>query len=369
MATYTKAVFICNTYMQLLTALQLKRTFLLSVNADLILSDHSTDAKKICDRLETGKLFARICYVPTKQIEFKRDKIRAARNICELTFSSHGEIRSMLWDDMYYEKIFYYNNYDVIPLAVFIQCTKNGINPKMCCYEEGILSYETMLMMPVNHKRAIVRNLRHLLGKKDPLDDISYYFCYYPKLFPDQTKRIYKIPHLSRNEHGLVKILNNVFEYNPLVNNYSQKYIFFGSSKDIDGQPVGETELVIRLADFVGKENLLVKMHTRDSRKIYEEYGIQVSRNSSVPWEVIQLNHDFSSHVFLTVSSGSVLNASAMLGDNIPTFYLYPLLQHPERAQQNIDIQHIEPTVKKMQSMGLLTNVRIARQMEDILNA
>lgn len=37
----------------------------------------------------------------------------------------------------------------------------------------------------------------------------------------------------------------------------------------------------------------------------------------------MQLNYDFSNHVFLTLSSGSVLNASAILGDSIPTYYLY----------------------------------------------
>lgn len=361
-------LFICNSYLQLITSVQMRLTLFPLQSADFILSDHSVKAKNVCERLRKTDIFERVSYLQTKQMTYQQNDFSDLLNVFELAFSNHGKIHSMLWKDMAYEKIFYFNHDDLIPLAAFEISLENGRKPEMCCFEEGVLSYHEMLSMPDSGRRELIMKLRRLFGKPDPFDGDICYYCFYPEIFPNQGKKICKIPHLTRND-TLLQILNIVFGYRPENDSYLQKYIFFTSSSDIDGQPVGETELVLQIAKQVGKENLLVKMHPRDGRKVYEEKGMNVSRNSSIPWEVIQLNHDFNEHVFLTVSSGSVLNASAMLGENIRTLFLYPLLPNQNLVAANtvMHVGDIPPLLEQLNKVGLLRSVGIAQQMGDVL--
>ncbi|HEG1241807.1 TPA: hypothetical protein SCN02_002979, partial [Enterococcus faecium] len=63
--------------------------------------------------------------------------------------------------------------------------------------------------------------------------------------------------------------------FNPMIDIYKEKkYIFFTSVYDFEGgEPVGEYELVCKIADLVGKDNLIVKTHPRDVRTIYKDNG------------------------------------------------------------------------------------------------
>ncbi|HGT1350754.1 TPA: hypothetical protein ACMUTV_003105, partial [Enterococcus faecium] len=102
--------------------------------------------------------------------------------------------------------------------------------------------------------------------------------------------------------------------FNPMIDIYKEKkYIFFTSVYDFEGgEPVGEYELVCKIADLVGKDNLIVKTHPRDVRTIYKDNGFIEDKNSSIPWEAIQLSGDFNDKIFMTINSGSVISGSTM---------------------------------------------------------
>lgn len=77
---------------------------------------------------------------------------------------------------------------------------------------------------------------------------------------------------------------------------------------------------MLKVANLVGKDNLLIKIHPRDLRTIYSDNGFNVDKNSLIPWEAIQLSSDFSDKVFLTINSGSVLSGSTMSEKPVKTF-------------------------------------------------
>ena len=79
----------------------------------------------------------------------------------------------------------------------------------------------------------------------------------------------------------------------------------------------------MKIADIVGKENLLVKLHPRNKVDRFSKYGITTNKTIGMPWEVIQMNNNFSDKVFLTIASGSVLASKLYFGDNIKTYLLF----------------------------------------------
>lgn len=146
---------------------------------------------------------------------------------------------------------------------------------------------------------------RSIAGKPNIRELTKSFYCFYLQLFEGCDIVCHSIPVLWRQDKGFGEMINTAFAYHPDCDMYPHRFIFFASSSDVDGTPVGETEQVLQIAELGGQENLLVKVNPRDGRDVYEEQGITVSRNSAIPWEVIQLNHDFSIHVFLTVSKAA----------------------------------------------------------------
>ena len=366
MGAEQRILFISNTYMQLITAIQLKLSIFKDAQADLILSDHSVNAHSICERLQSCGIFSRIHNINSKKIIYEQGKLADLKDVVSVTFHLGDKFKSLLWQDTAYHAIFYYNLEPLLACA-YDESVKNGVKPQCICYEEGILSYESIVYgYNAGPRMKAIHYLRGLLHKENVSDLTKDFYIYYPELFPSDRGACHKIPRLSREDHIFIKTVNAIFDYHPEEERYPQKYLFFASSADIDGNPVGETELVMQISDMVGKENFLVKMHPRDGRHVYEEQGITVSRNSAVPWEVIQLNHHFEDHVFLSVSSGSVLNASAMLGDRIPTYYLYPLIEGKNAAVVKLCKESLEKTVYALKQTGVLQETHIVNNLQEI---
>ncbi len=147
-----------------------------------------------------------------------------------------------------------------------------------------------------------------------------------------------------------------------------KKYFFFTSVYDFEGgEPIGEYELVCKIADLVGKENLLVKTHPRDVRTIYEDEGFIVDKNSDIPWEAIQLSKDFSDKVFLTATSGSVLAGSFMSENPPKTFFMHKCCNVSGNYSAQKTIATIEELLCDEALKDSLRTVSYANDVKDIL--
>lgn len=135
----------------------------------------------------------------------------------------------------------------------------------------------------------------------------------------------------------------------------------------VGGTPIGEYELVCKIADLVGKDNLLVKTHPRDLRTIYNDNGFNVDKNSSIPWEAVQLGGDFSNHIFLTVNSGSVLAGSFMSEKPVRTFYMYKLCNIEGNSTCQKNAKDIEALLTNENMKEILSKVSIANRLEEIV--
>lgn len=258
----------------------------------------------------------------------------------------------------------FFFNYGVDTVAFYNLMVRNNINLRVSCIEEGILSYNSQFDNDHGKIVEISHYTRKILKRKTLKDNLHNFYCYYPILYRGNLVPV-QIPRISV-EAKITGILRNIFKPDNTI--YTKKYIFFTSVYDFEGgNPIGEYELVCKVAKLVGIDNLLVKTHPRDSRTIYKDHGFNVDVNSSIPWEAIQLSGDFSDKVFLTINSGSVLSGSTMSEKPVKTFYMYKLCDIKENKSCQKNAQDIEALLCESSMKEVFRNVRIAEKIEDIL--
>ena len=309
-----KRLVICTTYSQLLLAVQLKLTLFIDDEIDLWLSDTSKGSEEVYKRLKETFLFHQVIYVKCQEFLYNQGTIKNFWDIISYNFASIKKC------ELYDEVIFYNLTLKIYEIADYYH--KLGYKAKWSRFEEGIFSYNTDIAK--SNRIAATRMIRKIINRPDVFQLISRFYCIFPSLKDTHKEwEFVAIPDFSVTINLLRKYLNQIFNYCP---EKQSRYIYFASSSDIDKTPYGETEFVLKLANYVGKDNLLVKMHPRDTRSVYADYGIKVMENSYIPWEVIQMNLESSDCTFLTVNSGSFISITAMLNKPVCGYFLYNII-------------------------------------------
>lgn len=357
-------LFFCNTYMQLIAAIQIKIKLLQEADTDIILSDHSQNAEKIAKALEETKLFRRVKMVKTKFYTYDQNIFDDIKDVIAMIVGNNKKYRSLIWDeDIVYNQIFYYN-LSILAYLVYDISIKNGTEPQCIRYEEGIASYPAMKESDSGKRIKLLRVIRRLFLKKDVFRNTRDFYCFYPQLFHgNEEERCYQIPFLEKDDWEIIGVLNSIFGYYAIE--YKQKYIYFSTSIDIDGKNIKEDQIIKKIVEAVGRDNIVVKVHPRDTRRVYQDMGLTIWRNSEIPWEIIQLNNDFKDKVFISLSSGSILNASAILKENIRTFYIFPCVKGKDHAYDDY-CEKLAKSVKDLQGLGYCKNHVITSQIEQV---
>lgn len=341
-------LIICDTYFQLILGIQMKRTLFVNNQVDLWLSDHSVRAEEVAKRLEEKKVFTNVKYIRTKAAH-KQSKLEKFREQIFINFAPVKVQNIPLYDEIIYHNfnMYFYRLADIYQ--------KIGHKVIWSKFEEGILSYN--IYSDFYFKSVYVSEfIRRFTRRERVASKVKRYYCTNPEIKKDSRNCEKICIPCVNSDQEMKELLNDIFDYKPI--NFKQKYIFFASSSDIDGEPYGETELVLRIAEQVGPENLLVKMHPRDMRKVYEEKGIAVLRNSFVPWEVMQMNPLPEEVVLLTVISGAFFNATVLLNQGRRGIYLYPKVQCDTKTFKIIT-SAIENTLNKLHEGNKCKNINI----------
>lgn len=355
---YSRCVlFLCDTYMQLITAIQIKLKLLQEIDADIILTDHSQKMEKISRNLKEFKLFRRVKLVKTKLYTYEQGIMDDVKDVLTLMAGNEKKYRDLIWEKNIIYDVIFYHNFSFISYLIYDLSKGNGLKPTCIRFEEGLTSYPAMKKYNGGKSLKIYRFFRLLSGKGDIFKDTNLFFCYCPELFEADTKqKCYKIPFIEKGDKKLIDLLNDIFEYRPQM--CRQKYIYFSSSADIDGRNIGEKRIVQQVAKLVGKEKIIIKVHPRDSLDAYREMGLSIWGGPEFPWEIAQLNADFSNKIFVTLSSGSTLSASVMFNEDIETFYLYPCVKGKNPFFDNY-CKEIGELLQRLQNIGYCKKHRI----------
>lgn len=358
-----RILIFANTYYQMIFAAQLKKTILKDDYVEIILSDRSNGMEEIVKKIKQTGVFENCQYIRIKNCD---QHISFGRKILDcIDISLRGNNRYNIYlkgiNSKYFDEFLFFNS-DIEIEGIYSILLKYNKNIAISLFEEGMLNYP-LDIIPTQREKAI-SVLKIMLHKPCLCNQKFHFYCFYPQLYYGKGIAI-KVPLIARNS-SVSSFLSKIFE--PDLNIYKQRYIFFTSVYDFEGgNPVGEYGLVCKIAELVGKDNLLVKTHPRDTRTIYTENGFNVDKNSSIPWEAIQLIGDFSDKIFLTINSGSVLSGSTMSEKPVRTYYMYKLCDISGNEACKKNAQDIERLLQNDSTKEILRNVKIADNLEDIL--
>ena len=360
-----RLLIIANTYYQLILAVQMRLTIFCKNEVILLLSNHSVNSEEVLNMLRKNGTFSEAYYIKTKGIIENRNSIQKAKDFFNIVFGQENrysfylhEIKNRVIDEI----ICFNYNIDIIGIYSLLYEKNNSV--KVSLFEEGVLSYKVRI--EDNLHRKIIRFARKSIGKKDISDAFSSFYCFYPELYSGSLSSV-KVPAIKADSE-CAKVLRDIFLLNEESKKYSQKYIYFSSVYDFEGgHSIGELELVKKIGELVGKDNLIVKTHPRDTRGVYEKNGFLVDKNSAVPWEVIQLTGDYSDKVFMTATSGSVLAGSFMSDKPVKTIYLYELCDISNNICAQETAEAVFNLLNKEGLKKVLSNVEIAETLEDVI--
>lgn len=359
-----RVLMVVNTYYQLIIAIQMKQTIFINDEIVVLLSDHSKNTMKITEQLNKYNVFSQTIFIKSKELANNRNVLDKFIDYYSVAFLDHNRYISYL-NDVKNKKFdeFIFFNYGIDMYGLYSYLCKYNSNIRLSLFEEGVLSYGVEISM--NIRRKFIKRIRNLRRKTDLSDNIINFYCFYPEVYDGHYIPI-KVPPICLNG-ATAKILKKIFEIKEETLSYRQKYIFFSSVYDFEGKPIGEFELLKQIRELVGNENLLVKMHPRDIRDIYEKNEFNIDRNSSIPWEVIQLSTDLSQNVFLTATSGSVLAGSFLTENPIRAIYLYKLCDIVENKDAVKTVDRIEKLLTSPIMKSQLTAIEVANSIKDIL--
>ena len=304
-------LIVVNTYFQLITVINMTLHNLNNDINDIIITDISVGAEKKVERLKKLNIFNNVYFIKYKQIS---SESRVKKYITYL-FNRDLILKTRL-NNVYDELIFY--NLDILSYSLIDELFKN--NKKLVCsiYDEGIGTYT---IYPKNNK--INSLLRTILFRPNIDKLIKKIYLYHPNLICYKCNfELNQIPKLDSKNTKFKNILNSVFEYKK-VTIPPQKYIFFEEAFFCDNKDIDDYELILKIAEIVGKDNIIVKLHPRNKTNRFNKVGIPTWANSEVPWEVIQMNENYSNKIFLSISSGTILMSKLFFEDQIKSYYLF----------------------------------------------
>lgn len=356
-----RVLCLCNTYYQLIFAFQLKRCMYERDYFLLLISDHSKGAEGLAVRISKLNVFDDVRFVATKSIDYTDSKFNSKMQHVD-------DIFEFINDATFDEFLFY--NISQSTTFLFSRLYAKNKNIQCSRFEEGILSYGSFLKhIPVTSSWYVnhaVYCIRKIIPQINYIDRVRHFYCYYPQVYKGKFEAI-ALPLINKNEFG-EKIVQ-AFGVNYIELQYNEKYIFFTSVYDFEGgESIGEFELVKKIADVVGKDNLLVKMHPRDTRTVYVDEGFHIDTNSSVPFEALLFAYNFSDKVLLTATSGAVLSASLMLENPPETYYMYPLCKLDGNPTAKKTVEQIDDVLCHESMRDKLKQIHVCNDVRDIVH-
>lgn len=317
-------LYICTTYYQLILAIHMKYNIKENCFSDVILTDNSKNADKIVKNLNDNKVFDHSFYAASSHLDMPvRSIAQFVSDTLKASVGINKELKRKLKKNQYDEMIFYNQNMFVYMVYAYIAKYNSAV--MLSRYEEGITSYNLQYAMEKSIRRQALILIRKIMGKKVLDNAVQKFYCMYPKLYHGDL-RVDLIPEFERNKRFVADI-NKTFGITKIPA-IKEKYIYFVTAHDYRSiNPIGEQKLLLKLADLLGKENLIVKNHPRVNLSEIKNRNIKIYKDSYIPWEAILFNENYADHVFLTSISGSLLLVNLMQEKGAETYFLYPLLK------------------------------------------
>ena len=320
-------LILCTSPYQLLVANQLKEQYFKDDKVSLAVGDTIANVSDLFLRLRQEDAFERVLLWKIKGIvrfglsEKLKDAISYRNQANRYTKELDGLDRNY--------DVFLYAN--ISRIAGYVARRLTTINPNLTIqmFEDGFSTYSSYTGDYLEK-----RSVKHWFTRRS-LWKTRELFIFNPDIMAWRpTFHVTKIS--SDFSQVFLNRINRIFGYGFLKDDYNKRVIFFEESYSADGKTVDDVDLLEEIAKVVGKDNIIVKIHPRNPTNRFSEHGFVTNTNTSIPWEVILINGDFSKSIFVTMASNAAMNPYFLFGKTTPAFLLFKCSKTPDAMYKDI---------------------------------
>lgn len=302
-----KILFLCNTLYQIIVASCIRNMFSDS-EADIILSDHSTGNKQIYENYcKSNVIFTNVFYAETKH--FYEDDRHLTRKQYWSKLKDKASVLSVVKLSKSYD-MFFCANEEPFSIRLINYLKRCNSKVQINWFEDGLSAYDFDKIYFKVKRTSFKEFIRNCLGIYRVTTSVRKYFVFKPENMDwEPPAEIVKINPL---DSALAKNLAKLFNFENCEDKYEEKYIFFEDGAR-DWNDSTDVELMQRVADIIGKDNIIVKVHPRNPENRFAKLGFKTNKNTSVPWEIIASNIDIENKVLITMFSQSVITPDILM--------------------------------------------------------
>lgn len=328
---------VCNTPLQIICALNLKNTIYKRDSFDIIISDHMNLSYRYVEAIKQNGLFNEAYYIESFDLckNAFPGMMNSIFNKIKFYFNRisilKGYIDSRLSINKKYD-VFLFNNIDTFSVILYEVLWRRNKQIQAYMFEDGYSSYYAQGIEwkeRYDKLKSLKQIIKNTIFRIHPLEaNINGQYLYKPEVVEWKApfKRI-KMSEIDVNNKKLVEQFNLLFGYKE-EEKYDEPIIFFEESFRREGLDIGDVNIVKKIADIVGKEKILVKPHPRNNINVYAELGFKTVETSTVPWEIVIINHpEYAEKILVSVGSGAIATPYTMFGMKTKSIVLLDLIQ------------------------------------------
>ncbi len=335
-------LFIVNQLFQLMVATQMRMTLFADADADLLLINSSSGIGGVYENIRDAGIYGDVFIV-------KRNTLPSDAQRVKLLFTQLLDREWRFFEDSSfvptkeYDAVFF-NDPSLQNTMIALYLNRHKAVP-MYRFEEGLGTY--LSEFGTSSKRFLFTykvwsHALQLLGRPSPLKIMSGHYYFFPGLIQYEPRyKTFQIPPFTLTDGRFRDFVLNTYPM-PLEGEFDRKYIFF--EENIVNGGIDDYSLIMKIADLVGRENLMIKLHPRRAVDRFSDQGIKVSVSTGTPWEAVMMKLDTSDKVLMTISSSAALSSRLYFNSRVKTFMLYklfdrlnPNLQSPEQYLQYME--------------------------------
>ncbi len=346
-----RQLFVCNSVYQILVAIWIKFTYFKKISSDLLISDHMNNPEKLVINVSETGVFDHVYFIRTLGYVRNSGAMSRTKRIAINLFPNHYVKKFVKLKEDYTD--LFVANVNCFAQLLFNALSHKNPRIKLSIFEDGMYTYSSMYEKDYNGTFIPIENMWKIIlhkciyRRKSIYGNVSSLWLFCPENLmwvPDfPVKEMSKI---SKSNKKFVSLCNLAFDYANTKDTYNKKYIFLEESFYAENKRINDVEIVEKIAENVGKENIMIKIHPRNPYNRFANLGYKTNIDTSIPWEVIIMNVDMSKKVLITISSSSVLNPILIFGEKIRVYSIYKCIESEDGTEEFLTNEMWEITYK-----------------------
>ncbi|MBQ8842853.1 MAG: hypothetical protein IJZ65_09520 [Ruminiclostridium sp.] len=316
-------LFRCETFYQLINAINIKMNLMASEEADIAFSK-STDFGEMIERVRESGVFSNV-YSSEDSVAYSIElKHKAEQNKSKITNNPEKYLFNTGYESKKYDTIFWPTISSLYDYLLYYNFYKqHGEAPKIAIYEDGMATYFRFSAPDIIKYQNNIVNASKFPEKCRVEKNVIGLYLYDPSLMAVKAGcEVHTIPKITNES---LEVLKRVFGSPELP---KEKVIFFSEPFIDEFINNNEVQMLEMIAERVGKENIIVKNHPRNTADKFEKLGYKMFENSNLPWEIFASDMSVENKLIISISSTSIFSPKLLFDYKLNSIMLLRMATH-----------------------------------------